>query len=113
MPADAVVAGNPLTGASLSYAFAGRETLLPHGTTAATEEGQLIFDELDTMLQNPRVCDAVRSTNLGFVLDFGNASVHGGNAPVMPGLSNLSPESGFELLDREGEASLYRVTGCG
>ncbi|MBG6178896.1 DUF6541 family protein [Arthrobacter sp. CAN_A1] len=113
VPADAVIAGQPLTGASLSYAFAGRASLLPYGISPATPEAKLIFDELDTMRRNPAVCDAVRSTNTAFVLDFGTASVHGGHAPIFSGLSDLSPGAGFELADREGEASLYRIVGCG
>ncbi|MHA7293052.1 DUF6541 family protein [Arthrobacter sp. HLT1-21] len=112
VPADAVIAGQPLTGASLSYAFAGRESLLPAGTSPVTPEAKLIFDELDRMRQNPAVCAAVRSTNTAFVLDFGTASVHGGSAPIFSGLSDLSPGAGFELADREGSASLYRIVGC-
>ncbi|MHA7154641.1 DUF6541 family protein [Arthrobacter sp. TMN-50] len=113
VPADAVVAGQPLTGASMSYAFAGRKALLPAGTSPVSPEARLIFDELDKMRQNPAVCDAVRSTNTAFVLDFGTASVHGGTAPIFSGLNDLSPGAGFELADREGDASLYRIVGCG
>ena len=112
VPPDAVVAGDPLTGASLSYAFAGRESLLPYGTNPATDDAKLIFDRLDTMRQDPAVCAAVRDTNTAFVLDFGIDSVHGGNARVFSGLSDLSPSAGFALVDREGEAALYRIVGC-
>ncbi|MHA7142796.1 MULTISPECIES: DUF6541 family protein [unclassified Arthrobacter] len=112
VPADAVIAGQPLTGAALNYAFAGRRSLLPFGTSPATAEARLIFDELDTMRENPEVCAAVRSTNTTFVLDFGTDSVHGGDAPVFSGLRDLSPSAGFELVDREGDAALYKIVGC-
>ncbi len=112
VPPDAVTVGTPLTGASLAYAFADRRTLLPHGTSPATADARLIFAELDTMRQNSRVCDAVRRTHLGFVLDFGSASVSGGDAPTPPGLRELTLANGFELVDRQGDASLYRIVGC-
>ncbi|THJ68450.1 hypothetical protein E8P82_00600 [Arthrobacter echini] len=112
VPPDAVVAGMPLTGASLSYALADRRTLLPHGTVPATADARLVFEELDTMVGNPEVCAAVRRTNLRFVLDFGSASVRGGNAPVPSGLDELTVENGFVLVDSEGDASLYRIVGC-
>lgn len=112
VPADAVIAGNPLTGASLSYAFAGRQSLLPYGTSPATKEARVVFDSLDRMRLDPAVCDAVLSTNTAFVLDFGTASVHGGQVVPFAGLNDLSPAAGFELVDQEGDASLYRIVGC-
>ncbi|WP_028281332.1 DUF6541 family protein [Arthrobacter sp. H5] len=109
---EAVLIGSPLTGAALSYSYTGLATVLPYGTTAASDEGKLLFAELDELLDNPAVCDAAAALSVDYVLDFGNSSVHPGERVVDPGLQELTVENGFELVDSEGEARLYRITGC-
>jgi hypothetical protein len=44
-----------------------------------------------------------------FVLDFGTRSMNGTRSP---GLEGLAGTPGFALVDAEGPARLYRVTGC-
>ncbi|NMR29291.1 DUF6541 family protein [Crystallibacter degradans] len=112
VPADAVVVGNPMTGASLSYSYTGIQTLLPSGTTSPAVNGKLILQKLDEMATDPAVCEAVRATGVEFVLDFGTSSVHPGETSIQPGLRDLGAENGFELMDSEGDAALYRITGC-
>ncbi len=109
---DATIVGVPLTGASLSYAYTGLATLLPYGTSPVTPAGKVIFESLDQMTNNPEVCAAVEESGADYVLDFGTSSVHPGERIIEPGLQKLTPENGFELVDREGSAALYRITGC-
>lgn len=108
----AVVVGVPLTGASLSYSYTGIPTLLPYGTLPASPAGQVVYASLDELTTNPEVCPAVEETDVEYVLDFGIKSVHPGETEVVPGLRDLSRENGFELVDSEGAAALYRITGC-
>ncbi|MCC3276846.1 hypothetical protein LJ753_13315 [Arthrobacter sp. zg-Y20] len=112
VPEDAVVVGSPWTGASLVYALSGRRTLMPHIFYTLSPEGQTVVDRLDEMLTDPAVCQAVEDLNAYYVLDFGPKEVHGGDHPYA-GLDDVGAASGFELVDQEGSAKLYRVSGCG
>lgn len=108
----AVVVGVPLTGASLSYAYTGIPTLLPYGTIPPTVAGKTVYGSLDELTTNPEVCPAVEKLGVRYVLDFGTSSVHPGETEVVPGLQDLTRENGFERVDSEGTAALYRITGC-
>lgn len=111
VPEDAMVVGSPWTGASLVYALSGRETLMPHIFYSLSPAGQIVADQLDEMLTDPSVCKAVKDLNAYYVLDFGSKEVHGGDHPYA-GLDNIDSASGFELIDQQGSAKLYRVSGC-
>jgi hypothetical protein len=113
VPEDAVVVGKPLTGAALVYSYTGRQVLLPYGFTPRTPEARLIMERLSRLSEDPEVCAAIRAEDLEFVLDFGNSSVHPGKVSIVPGLQGLADARGFELVDSEGQARLYRITGCG
>lgn len=106
------IVGVPLTGASLSYSYTGIPTLLPYGTLPALPAGKIIYESLDELTTNPEVCPAVEETGVRYVLDFGISSVHRGETEVAPGLQDLTRENGFERVDSEGTAALYRVAGC-
>lgn len=106
------IVGVPLTGASLSYSYTGIPTLLPYGTLPAAPAGKVIYASLDELISNPDVCPAVEEMGVGYVLDFGISSVHPGETEVVPGLQDLTRENGFERVDSEGTAALYRITGC-
>lgn len=112
VPKDSLVIGSPWTGASLVYGLSGRETLMPHVFYTLSPEGQILVDHLDEMLDNPTVCHAVEDLNAYYVLDFGTKEVHG-DTHVYAGLDNISPQTGFTLVDQVGDAKLYQVTGCG
>lgn len=106
------IVGVPQTGASLSYAYTGIPTLLPYGTLPPSQAGKVVYSSLNEMRTDPEVCAAIEETGVRYVLDFGIASVHPGRTVVEPGLRGLTEENGFELVDREGNAALYRITGC-
>lgn len=112
VPADAVIAGSPWTGTSLAYALAGRRVLMAHTLTATTSDTDLINEDLDEATAESPVCGAVRREKADFVLDFGSREIHGDHHPF-PGLEDLKDSSAVELVDRVGEAALYRVTACG
>lgn len=108
----AVIVGVPLTGASLSYSYTGIPTLLPYGVLPSSAAGKVVYAALDEMSTNPEVCPAVEETGVRYVLDFGISSVHPGETERAAGLEDLTRENGFERVDSEGTAALYRVTGC-
>ncbi len=112
VPADAVIAGSPWTGTSLAYALTGRRVLMAHTLTATTSDTNIINEDLDQATADSPVCDAVRREKVDFVLDFGSREIHGDRHPF-PGLEDLKDSRAVELVDRVGEAALYRVTVCG
>lgn len=111
VPEDAVILGNPYTGAALSYALGERKSAQMHILSYVSPDLQEIYDELAALSTDPDVCAAVRSENAFFILDFGSKEVHGGSH-TPPGLRHLERNSGVQLVDREGDAKLYRITGC-
>jgi hypothetical protein len=112
VPEDAVIAGNPYTGAGLAYAFADRRVLMPHMLMYLTAEGHAVNDGLDAAGVAPSVCSAIRKLGVTHVLDFGEREVHGGRHDYA-GLDDLASSDAVELVDEVGQARLYRVTACG
>ncbi|MET3161619.1 UNVERIFIED_ORG: hypothetical protein ABIB19_000002 [Arthrobacter sp. UYEF10] len=109
-PQNTLIA-SPWTGASLVYALADRRSLTAHVFGTYDDSTGTVLQHLDEMSSDPRVCQAVQSLQSYYVLDFGTAEVHGQSHPF-PGTSGLTESRNFDLVDSEGAAKLYRVTGC-
>jgi len=112
VPPGAVIAGNPYTGAGLAYAIGGREVLMPHILVDVSDDMAAVNDHLAEAETMPAVCDAVERLGVGFVLDFGDREVHGGEHPLA-GLEDLQDSGSVRLVDSQGDARLYEVTACG
>lgn len=111
VPAGATVVASPWTGASLVYALADRRTLTPHMFGDPGQDARYVLDHLDDISADPAVCDAVEKLHTFYVLDFGEREVHGGSNPF-PGLKDLDSVPGITLIDSEGDARLFQITGC-
>lgn len=110
---DEVIAGNPWTGTSLALAFADRQVIYPHMLmNDVGKDRKLVMKSLKRADSDPAVCGAVDRLNVRYVLDFGTKEVHEEDHRY-PGIEGLSKSPLFELVDQEGEAKLYRFTGCG
>jgi hypothetical protein len=109
-----VIADNPWNGSSLAYAYAGRQVLTPHLFAAVDPVRELIDKHLKYEAADPEMCDALRRTNVEFVLDFGSDyMIDLDGSGDFPGVTDIGNASGFELLDSEGpHAKLYRITAC-
>ncbi|MBG6239536.1 hypothetical protein IWX78_002523 [Mycetocola sp. CAN_C7] len=118
VPEDAVVAGNPWTGASLAYAVGDRRVLNPHFNVSAEPDHVLINMRLNEAASDPAVCDAVTTLGVGYVLDFGVYTRDAGGTLSFDSTTNYKgfldlAESGVvEEIDREGDKVLYRITAC-
>lgn len=114
VPADAVVAANPFTGSALLYALTGREVLFPHMTGAWTPDQKTLAAHLRDVSTDPTVCPAVAATGTGYVID-GPTTFWpwNGASRAYPGLQDISPVPGFELMAQDGVNALYRITACG
>jgi hypothetical protein len=111
VPEGAVIAGSPWTGTSLAYAFADREVLMPHMLMALDDDDVLVNEELAEAEPGADVCAAVARTGVEYVLDFGTREVHGAQHEF-PGYEALATSNAVELVDREGQARLYKIIGC-
>ncbi|QMU97722.1 hypothetical protein FVO59_11245 [Microbacterium esteraromaticum] len=111
VPEDAVIVGSAWTGAGLAYAFADRQVIMPHMLMDLSEDDQLILDDLSRAEPGSPVCDALERTGTEYVLDFGTLEVHGAEHKY-PGIARLGSSDAVRLVDSEGQAKLYEVTGC-
>ena len=111
VPADAVIAGSPWTGASLAYALADRKTLQLHILSATSPAIDAVDQGLKDALTNPAACNAIKELHVQYVLDFGTQEVHGEHHPYQ-GVEDLQGSSAVTLVDQQGAARLYKVTAC-
>jgi hypothetical protein len=114
VPVGSVIADNPWNGSSLAYAYAGRRVLTPHLFAGVDPVRELIDERLKYEPADPEMCEALRRTNVEFVLDFGSDyMIDLDGSGDFPGVTDIGNAAGFELLDSEGpHAKLYRITAC-
>lgn len=108
-----VIATNPWNGSSLAYAFTGLPTTTKHvfyDSTPELDAVKNLLDEADT--RQAEVCPAVRSLEIQYVLDFGAQELTPSSHNPFAGFDSLADAPGFEVVDREGDAVLYRVDAC-
>lgn len=111
IPDGGVVIGNPWTGTSLVYAYAGRLALLPAIYGDRSPETLLLLESLREAEPGSVECEAIEAEGVTHVLDFGRREVHDGRHPY-PGIERLTTSDAVELVDEEGKARLYAVTAC-
>ncbi len=108
----AVLAGLPSSGTSLAFAFSGRTVIQPHILTTHGSDVDVVNAGLKDAAQFPAVCEAVRSLNVRYVLDFGTRTVTGTLAGY-GGVMDLEENESLELVDSEGSgARLFKVVAC-
>lgn len=113
VPEDVTVLGNPHTGAALGYFLTGRDVFPAKWQVPSDPAYTLLKTRLHDAATDPAVCDAVRALNAEYVLDFGIGSLNApGTVEQMPGFTAFDSVPGFQLVDREGDASLWRITAC-
>ncbi|AJT41424.1 DUF6541 family protein [Psychromicrobium lacuslunae] len=113
VPKGSVIAANPWNGGALVYALADRKAIQLHLLTSNfTDEDKLIYKSLRDAAKNPAVCAAVHDLNIGYVLDFGQTMITPDGTPS-PGISNLEDSGVATLLFKQGQAKLFKFTGCG
>lgn len=111
VPVDAVVIGNPSTGMAFGYALSGRNVIPRTWAPPAGEAYSVLWTSLRDVAANPEVCPALAAFGADYVLDFGPGEEYPGRW-IMPGFTDIEGQPGFELVDREGTATLWRVTAC-
>jgi hypothetical protein len=112
VPADAVVIGNPGTAMAFGYAISGRNVVPRTWNPPPGDAFGVLWTSLRDVATDPAVCPALDAFGARYVLDFGPGEEYPGRW-LMPGFDRLEGQAGFEMLDRVGKASLWRVTACG
>ncbi|MBT1018050.1 hypothetical protein KJY77_02690 [Canibacter sp. lx-72] len=111
VPPGAIIAGSPWTGTALAYTFSGRKVLFPHIYTKANDPNiRIVQDRMDQAHVDPRACQAVKHLNIEYFLDFGKVTVIDGRE-IESGLDEGNSPA-FQLIDRQGDAALYKVLPC-
>ena len=98
--------------AAFGYALSGRDVIPRSWAAPSNAAYSVLWTSLRDAGTNPQVCAALDTLGATYVLDFGPGEVYPGRW-VMPGFTNIDGQPGFELVAREGAASLYEVTACG
>tara|TARA_R100000365_G_C2746788_1_gene76209 strand:- start:1359 stop:3323 length:1965 start_codon:yes stop_codon:yes gene_type:complete len=112
VPPGARVIGNPSAGTGFGYALSGVDVFPRTWAQPPTEAWETIMYGLRNLADDPAVCEALHAYgDPEFVLDFGPGEQKPGRW-FLPEMTGLSAAPGFELVDSEGRASLWRITGC-
>ena len=107
---NAVVAVDPRSGAALAYALAGVDTSVKHLLHRHDPELYIVQDKLNKAATDPTVCPAVNKIGATYALYFPGKTIS--NQKPFPGFARLDTAPGFELVARQGDAALYRITAC-
>lgn len=115
LPSDAVVLGEPVNGSPFLLSRSGVEVVYPQLTTIAeSPERDLLAQRFDDWWRDPEVCEAVRALDVTHVYTDDLTFDEGAKwEESTPGLREVDPgREGFELVDRGGQAAIWRFTGC-
>ncbi len=105
------VVGNPGTGAAFGFALSGVDVFPAKWQIPRSSAYALLAQRLHDAHADPEVCAAVEAVGMSYVLDFGPGDSGTGRVQ-MPGFTGFEGKPGFDLVDAEGDASLWRVTAC-
>lgn len=113
LPADAVVAGNPWNGSSLSWAVGGVPSLYPHLSGRWGADRDLVAARLDTAASDPEVCAALDRLGVDYLLH-SEGMLNGGDATALyfAGVDRAASAPGFTEIARDGGTALYRIDAC-
>jgi hypothetical protein len=110
-PGERVI-GNPSTGTGFGYMFSGVDVYPRTWAHPRTDAWRVIREGLDQAGTDPAVCEALEIYGSpGFVLDFGLGEDSPGRFEL-PAMTGFDGQPGFEFVDSEGDASLWRITAC-
>lgn len=115
LPDDAVVLGEPINGSPYLLARSDVQVVFPQLTAIeGSPERALLAEQFNRWYLNPEVCQAVRDLGVTHVYVDDLTFDEGGKwEETTAGLRVISTNRpGFELVDRGGQASLWKFTGC-
>lgn len=117
LPEDAVVVGDPLSGAVLVQAMIGRSALIPViGDSGLGVDQKLILSRFADISQYPEVCDALDREGgpAGNIYLYWDPEVRAflGAVPPAEGFVDVSAVPNLELVASSGDVRVWRVGAC-
>ena len=109
-PNDKIFA-NPWRGEALSYAFSGVNISTRHLLAYESRADVYLVKHLNEIDTDPIVCEALKAGGYTHVMYFSGPEIDFTYA-AYPGLQHLEKAKKLELVLQNGNASLYKVTGC-
>jgi hypothetical protein len=109
---DGIVLVNPDAGGHFGYAISGLRVFPAKWQLPRSSAYALVSEDLHDVATDPAVCAAVKALGASYVLDFGPGGDRETGRAMMPGFTDLEGVPGFELVDSQGDASLWRITAC-
>lgn len=109
-PNDKIFA-NPWRGEALSYAFSGVNISTRHLLAYESRADVYLVKHLNEIDTDPVVCEALKAGGYTHVMYFSGPEIDFTYA-AYPGLQHLEKAKKLELVLQNGNASLYKVTGC-
>ncbi|MDQ0613324.1 hypothetical protein QF046_000965 [Microbacterium sp. W4I4] len=109
--ADEQILVNPSTGGAFTYGLTGLDAYPRTWSRPDDSDFLYLAEHLKDLSTDSRACRIVADRGYDYVLDFGPGDQTPGRW-LMPGLSGFENSSGFELVARSGDASLWRITEC-
>lgn len=115
LPNDAVLLTNPWNGGSLAYAVSGHRVPIPHAGGSYAPDALLMAAGIAD--GTPESCAAADALGAHYVLDFGDRFVRTDEftdekTEELRRIDDMQHPPALDEVDREGDAVLYRVSGC-
>ncbi|WP_336645094.1 DUF6541 family protein [Microbacterium sp. USHLN186] len=112
VPAGSRVLGNPSTGTGFGYFLSGIDVYPRTWAVPRHPAWQVLALRLRDAATDPAVCEALAAYgHPDYVLDFGPGEQAPGRYTA-PGMTDFSGQPGFELVESDGDPSLWRITAC-
>lgn len=114
LPADAVVIGQPYSGAPFAWSIGQRHVVFPQLSASGADAHQVFlrahFRDIHT---DPAVCQALKAVGATYFYDDRATPADGAkpNADA-PGFNDVDVTTGFERVAGAGTMTLYRITAC-
>ncbi|MBW3081303.1 DUF6541 family protein, partial [Bifidobacterium saguinibicoloris] len=112
VPEDEMVVSDPWNGSALMLAVGRRTPFYAHLYMAWDYDHAYLGGNLKNLGTDPQVCEIIRRNDLHWYVSMGGPyAPDDPNQNVFDGLA-VVPDA-MQAVDRQGDAVLYRITGCG
>lgn len=112
LPQDSLVIGDPSAGEGLLYAVTGIPTYyLQLSGSAFDANRKYLADHFREIGTNPKVCAIIRQEQITHY--YADATGVSAGDFTYPGLHNVDVARGFTPVAQLGEATVYKIEGCG
>lgn len=114
LPPDALVVGDPVAGTAMLPFTSGRRSVwMFAGQADSDADGLYLRYHFRDIHRDPRVCEIVRMHGITHFYRDVSQPFNGVPTPMLrPGLYGVGVAQGFTLVDRGGQAAVYRIDMC-